>query len=79
MSSVGRGYQGAVLIILSHGGVAPIEEAVRLAAATVLSGPAGGVVGAASRRRPLSPPWNLQKDMVFDCSDVLHNSAPRAK
>ena len=39
------GYQGPVLIILSHGGVAPIEEAVRLAAATVLSGPAGGVAG----------------------------------
>ncbi len=39
------GYTGAVLIILSHGGVAPIEEAVRLAAATVLSGPAGGVAG----------------------------------
>jgi len=39
------GYGGPVLIILSHGGVAPIEEAVRLAAATVLSGPAGGVAG----------------------------------
>ena len=39
------GYNGAVLIILSHGGVAPIEEAIRLSAATVLSGPAGGVAG----------------------------------
>ena len=39
------GYRGAVLIILSHGGVAPIEEAIRLSAATVLSGPAGGVAG----------------------------------
>jgi len=39
------GYQGPVLIILSHGGVAPIDEAVRLAAGTVLSGPAGGVAG----------------------------------
>ena len=39
------GYKGAVLIILSHGGVAPIEEAIRLSAATVLSGPAGGVAG----------------------------------
>jgi N-methylhydantoinase A len=42
----GAGYDGPVLIILSHGGVAPIDEAVRLAAATVLSGPAGGVAGA---------------------------------
>ena len=39
------GYMGPVLIILSHGGVAPIDEAVRLAAGTVLSGPAGGVAG----------------------------------
>ena len=39
------GFNGPVLIILSHGGVAPIEEAVRLAAGTVLSGPAGGVAG----------------------------------
>ena len=39
------GYAGALYIILSHGGVAPIEEASRLAAATVLSGPAGGVAG----------------------------------
>ena len=39
------GYKGSVLIILSHGGVAPIVEAIRLSAATVLSGPAGGVAG----------------------------------
>jgi len=39
------GYPGPILIILSHGGVAPIAEAVRLAAGTVLSGPAGGVAG----------------------------------
>lgn len=38
-------YTGPLLIMLSHGGVAPVEEAVRLAAATVLSGPAGGVAG----------------------------------
>jgi len=39
------GYKAPVLIILSHGGVAPVAEAVRLAAGTVLSGPAGGVAG----------------------------------
>ena len=39
------GYAGTLFIILSHGGVAPVEEASRLAAATVLSGPAGGVAG----------------------------------
>ncbi|MBV9567987.1 MAG: hydantoinase/oxoprolinase family protein, partial [Hyphomicrobiales bacterium] len=39
------GFAGTLYIILSHGGVAPVEEAGRLAAATVLSGPAGGVAG----------------------------------
>ncbi|MSP49338.1 MAG: hydantoinase/oxoprolinase family protein [Alphaproteobacteria bacterium] len=39
------GYSGPVLIIQSHGGVTPIDEAVRLAAGSVLSGPAGGVAG----------------------------------
>ncbi len=39
------GYRGPVLIIQSHGGVAPIAEASRLAAGAVLSGPAGGVAG----------------------------------
>ena len=42
------GFTGSLFIILSHGGMAPVEEASRLAAATVLSGPAGGVSG--SRR-----------------------------
>ena len=40
------GYAGPLFIVLSHGGVAPVEEAARLAAGTVLSGPAGGVAGA---------------------------------
>ncbi len=40
------GYQGPLLVILSHGGVAPVAEAIRLAVGTVLSGPAGGVAGA---------------------------------
>jgi N-methylhydantoinase A len=41
------GYKGPVLVMQSHGGVAPLAEAARLAAGSVLSGPAGGV--AASR------------------------------
>ncbi|WP_291298438.1 hydantoinase/oxoprolinase family protein [Elioraea sp.] len=36
-----------LLIIQSHGGVATVADAVRLAAGAVLSGPAGGVAGAA--------------------------------
>jgi N-methylhydantoinase A len=38
-----RGYRGDVLIMQSHGGVAPIKESARLAAGAVLSGPAGGL------------------------------------
>lgn len=45
---VEAGFKGSLFIILSHGGMAPVEEAGRLAAATVLSGPAGGISG--SRR-----------------------------
>ncbi len=39
------GFSGGLFIVLSHGGIAPVEEAARLAAGTVLSGPAGGVSG----------------------------------
>src|SRR6476620_6299439 len=42
------GFKGSLFVIMSHGGMAPVEEASRLAAGTVLSGPAGGVSG--SRR-----------------------------
>ncbi len=37
------GYRRQVLIMQSHGGVAPVRESARLAAGAVLSGPAGGV------------------------------------
>ncbi len=40
------GLRGSLFIVLSHGGMAPVAEAARLAAATVLSGPAGGMSGA---------------------------------
>jgi N-methylhydantoinase A len=39
-------FAGSLFIILSHGGMAPVDEASRLAAATISSGPAGGVSGA---------------------------------
>ena len=42
---VEAGFEGSLFIVLSHGGMAPVEEAARLAAGTVLSGPAGGVSG----------------------------------
>ncbi|RYJ00767.1 MAG: hydantoinase/oxoprolinase family protein [Acetobacteraceae bacterium] len=40
------GYPGPLFVILSHGGVAPVAEAARLAVGTALSGPAGGVAAA---------------------------------
>jgi N-methylhydantoinase A len=40
------GYAGEVLIMQSHGGVGTIADSVRLAAAAVLSGPAGGIAAA---------------------------------
>jgi N-methylhydantoinase A len=40
------GYRGPLFVILSHGGVAPLAEAARLAVGTALSGPAGGVAAA---------------------------------
>src|SRR4051794_4455026 len=45
---VQAGFKGSLFIVLSHGGMAPLKEASRLAAGTVLSGPAGGI--SASRR-----------------------------
>ncbi|MGI9335659.1 MAG: hydantoinase/oxoprolinase family protein, partial [Gammaproteobacteria bacterium] len=38
-------FVGPLLLMFSHGGVGPVEEAVRVAAGTVLSGPAGGLAG----------------------------------
>ncbi|MBX6744721.1 MAG: hydantoinase/oxoprolinase family protein, partial [Acetobacteraceae bacterium] len=45
------GYRGPIFVILSHGGVAPVEEAARLAVGTALSGPAGGVAAAVALAR----------------------------
>ena len=39
------GFKGSLFVVLSHGGMAPVGEASRLAAGTVLSGPAGGMSG----------------------------------
>ncbi len=49
------GYRGPILVIQSHGGVAPVAEAARLAAGAVLSGPAGGVAGSVYAAHLLEP------------------------
>jgi N-methylhydantoinase A len=49
------GYRGPILVIQSHGGVAPIAAAGRLAAGAVLSGPAGGVAGSVYAAHLMGP------------------------
>lgn len=64
------GYAGPTLITLSHGGVAPIPEAIRLAAGTVLSGPAGGVAGARRAGNVLNAKDLIPFDMGGTSSDI---------
>ena len=64
------GYRGPLFIILSHGGVAPIAEARRLAAAAVLSGPAGGVAGCRRAAAILGTPNLIPFDMGGTSTDI---------
>ncbi len=64
------GYRGPTLIIQSHGGVAPIAEAVRLAAGAVLSGPAGGVAGSRHASRLLGSGNLIPFDMGGTSTDI---------
>jgi N-methylhydantoinase A len=64
------GYGGSVLMIQSHGGVLPIAEAQRLAAGSVLSGPAGGVAGGEYAARLLATPELIAFDMGGTSTDI---------
>jgi N-methylhydantoinase A len=64
------GYRGPTLIIQSHGGVAPIAEAGRLAAGGVLSGPAGGVAGSVFAARLIAAPDLIPFDMGGTSTDI---------
>jgi N-methylhydantoinase A len=64
------GYCGPVLVMQSHGGVAPIGEAVRLAAGAVLSGPAGGVAGSRYCARLLGEGDLIPFDMGGTSTDI---------
>jgi N-methylhydantoinase A len=64
------GYRGPTLIIQSHGGVAPIAEAGRLAAGGVLSGPAGGVAGSVYAGRLINEPNLIPFDMGGTSTDI---------
>ena len=64
------GYKGPVLIMQSHGGVAPIVEAARLAAGAVLSGPAGGVAGSRHSARLVEAQNLIPFDMGGTSTDI---------
>ena len=64
------GFKGSLFIILSHGGMAPVEEASRLAAGTVLSGPAGGISGGRRCADILGIPDLVPFDMGGTSTDI---------
>jgi N-methylhydantoinase A len=64
------GYAGPLLIIQSHGGVATVADAVRLAAGAVLSGPAGGVAGSRHAARLVGHGELIPFDMGGTSTDI---------
>jgi len=64
------GYHAPILIMQSHGGVAPITEAGRLAAGAVLSGPAGGVAASVYASRLLESGDLIPFDMGGTSTDI---------
>jgi N-methylhydantoinase A len=64
------GYDDSVLIMQSHGGIASIAEAIRLAAGSVLSGPAGGVAGGRFSSRIAEEPDLITFDMGGTSTDI---------
>ena len=65
-----RGYRGDVMIMQSHGGVAPVRESARLAAGAVLSGPAGGVAAGRYAARLLGEGNLITFDMGGTSTDI---------
>jgi len=65
-----HGYRGDVLIMQSHGGVAPMRESTRLAAGAVLSGPAGGVAAGRYSARLLREANLITFDMGGTSTDI---------
>ena len=65
-----RGYRGDVLVMQSHGGVAPVRESARLAAGAVLSGPAGGVAAGRYAARLLAEGNLITFDMGGTSTDI---------
>jgi N-methylhydantoinase A len=64
------GFQGPLLIIQSHGGVATVADAVSLAAGAVLSGPAGGVAGSRHAAGLIGHGYLIPFDMGGTSTDI---------
>ena len=64
------GFAGPLFIMLSHGGVASVAEAVRLAAGTALSGPAGGVAALVALARQGAGEDLIGLDMGGTSTDI---------
>ena len=64
------GFKGSLFVVLSHGGMAPVEEASRLAAGTALSGPAGGISGSRRCADLLDIPDLVPFDMGGTSTDI---------
>jgi N-methylhydantoinase A len=75
---VEAGFRGELLVILSHGGVASVSEAVRVAAGTALSGPAGGVAAAVALARQGAAHDLIAFDMGGTSTDIalVRDGAP---
>ena len=73
------GYRRQVLVMQSHGGVAAIAEATRLAAGAILSGPAGGIAGGRYAARLLRDGNLITFDMGGTSTDIalLEDGRPR--
>ena len=69
---------GGVLIMQSNGGVAAIDDSVRLAVRAVLSGPAGGVAGAGHYGQLTGEPRVIGFDMGGTSTDIslVENGTP---
>ena len=67
-----------VLIMQSNGGVAPIDDSSRMAVRAILSGPAGGVSGAAYIGQLLEEPKIIAFDMGGTSTDIsmIENGVP---
>jgi N-methylhydantoinase A len=64
------GFKGSLFVVLSHGGMAPVGDASRLAAGTVLSGPAGGMSGGRRCADLLGIPDLVPFDMGGTSTDI---------